>query len=167
MNRMGLGMGLGLTTIALVTGCADADAPRERSESFGSALVASQDYGDRVESTLTSTKLDESLRIVFDRKAKTARLIPKFGAAKTVPFAEPPASAEAANKHLGVAVAHGSDTGAATSVSAPSAGGTKPKGFEPGPPVCVNPCSEACDARFPDPAQNAACKFGCNQGCAR
>lgn len=161
-------MRLGAILIAFAATVAVACAPepdeQEHTEEVGAALVASRVSGDRIETTVRADAASDTLSFVFDKRASTVRIVPKFGAARVVPLAERLESAEAATRFVSAPLAHGQDTARALRADGAP---LEPKVFEPPPPKCTNPCYDACDKRFPDPALNTACRFGCSQGCSR
>lgn len=157
---------IGLTTLAtlvatLAVGCAAETSTKDDSsqEAVGGAVVSSRTDNDKIVSSISSSKTDDTLTVTFDRAGHTARLTPRFGQSKVVPLDAVPADTNAANKYVSDALTRGTATGQNTR------GGIAPKTFEPPPEDCLHTCYGVCDDAFPNACQNAVCRFGCYVGC--
>jgi hypothetical protein len=147
--------------VIAVAGCA-AESSGEKTESnVGSSVVASHEDGSTIVSSVSSDKVDDSLTITFNRDARSAKLTPKFGQARTLQLDTVPTNVAEADRYVGDALARG--TNAAQGKSA--AAGVTPKTFEPPPADCLHTCYGVCDDAFPNACQNAVCRFGCYVGC--
>jgi hypothetical protein len=156
---LGVIVGLGLCGLAACSAESSTPEPAP-SEASGPANVKSEERGDTVESTVSSDKTDDHLKITFDKKNRAARIAPKFGQAKTVAMEDVPANAAAASRMLSQAL----DTAAAASRR--DAKGVKTQSIDPPSTGCANDCAAACDEAYPQACLNAACKFGCGVCCA-
>lgn len=144
----------------LVAACGSSEesSPESKSASRGAFTVTTESRGRDLVSRASRAGSDESLTITFERDANRARIEPRFGQAQTVSLARMPSDVEAANELLLQPLTFAADR-------ASSKVGTK--AVNPPPPACTNPCYDACDAQFSDPAQNAACRFGCSTACVQ
>ncbi len=150
-----------LPALLALVACSQADRLPERATTVGTTALTVYDHGDRIEAFVEARRVDDALHIVFDKRGG-ARLIPKYGQSTSVTLREAaPRDVEEAVRFVSAPLA----LAAEHSESAKKA--ISPRVFNPPPPACVNPCVATCDERFPDPAQNAACRFGCNHGCGR
>lgn len=158
---------VGLVGLVGVAGCSSGDSTEGvRETSVGSSVLASHEEGNKIVSSISSSKTDDSLTITFDPAARTAKLTPKFGQAKTITLDAVPGDVDAANRYVGDALTRGTNaaqpaapktTGAATGVT--------PQTFAPPPAECLHTCYGSCDEAFPNACQNPVCRFGCYVGC--
>jgi hypothetical protein len=129
------------------------------SEGTGATSVKSEESGDTVESTVSSDKSDDHLKITFDRKNRSAKIAPKFGQAKTVSVDQVPASAAEANRMIAGAL----DT--AKNAARTDGKSLKTQSNEVPSTGCASKCADACDEAYSQPCLNAACHFGCGVCC--
>jgi hypothetical protein len=144
----------------LVVACGSSEEPAAESKSVtrGAFTVTTEARGRDLVSRASKAGSDESLTITFERDANRARIEPRFGQAQTVSLAKAPGDVDAANELLLQPLSFAADK---------AAGGVTTKAVNPPSPTCTNPCFDACDTQFSDPAQNAACRFGCSTACVK
>ncbi len=148
----------------LAAACSSAStgsAPPSRTVAVGAYTVETLVDGDNFVSLVSTARSDDALSVTFERATRTARIEPKYGQSKTVGLETFPEDVDAANHRIADPLAVGFAKASAAG-SAP-----KPKAVALPPPACANPCFDACDAQYPDAAQNAACRFGCSNGCVQ
>lgn len=146
------------SSLLACSGAAEPNVPR-KSEAVGPVSVTTEAEGDNVVTKATATRSDDELTVTFERKTQTAKLEPHYGQARSVPLTTFPTDLEAAHHFVAEPLAYGNEK------ASTSGGGTRTATVNVPPPACANPCFDACDGRFPDPAQNTACRFGCSNGC--
>ena len=143
---------------AMACGSSEESAPEAKSVTRGAFTVTTEVRGRDLVSRASKAGSDESLTITFERDANRARIEPRFGQAQTVSLAKVPADVDAANDLLVQPLTFAADK---------AAGGVSTQAVNPPSPTCTNPCFDACDTQFSDPAQNAACRFGCSTACVK
>ena len=145
----------------LVAACSSASsgsAPPSRTTAVGAYTVETLAEGDNFVALATTARTDDALTVTFERASRTARIETRYAPARSVPLESFPEDVDAANQRVADPLAIGY-------IKASGASSSKAKVPDPPWSVCANPCFEACDAQLPDAVHNAACRFGCTNGC--
>lgn len=166
--RMTTPLGLSALLLAACSATTAGPTPHGTSVSVDALTVTTHVEGDLLVSHTTSKRNDDALTLTIERSTRRATIEPRYGQAKTVTLETVPEDADAANRYVLEPLSFGNGKADATgAASTGGADGTRPRAVDVPPPACANPCFAACDAQFPGAVQNAACRFGCSNGCIR